>query len=120
MFIPYIIGILMYVAAFAADYMGNNIAAGVILIAEAIILGVYFYKKDKCFVSFRFLLSVFWIGGEGLAAFRLSHLHPQWTAVTWLCFALFYFVFLLGYDLAYHWNITDYKKFAWLKKKGRK
>ncbi len=100
MFTPYMIGILMNAAAFAADFAGAGAAAGIILIAEAVILGIYFYRKDGCLVSFRLLLSVFWIGGEGLAAFRLSNLHPKWTTAAWLSFAVFYFVFLLGYDLA--------------------
>lgn len=99
MLTPYIIGIGMDLAAFAADRLGSDAAAGTILIAEAVILGIYFYQKDRCLVSFRLLLSVFWIGGEGLAAWKLSRLHTDWTLMTWLCFSLFYLVWLLGYDL---------------------
>lgn len=120
MFTPYIVGIVMSVAAFIADYAGCSPAAGLILIAEAAVLGIYFYWKDRCLVSFRLLLSVFWIGGEGLAAFRLSHLHPQWTGITWLCFSLFYLVFLLGYDLAEHMGIQKLKMPRWCRKLAKR
>lgn len=117
MFTPYIISIVMNIAAFVLDYKGWNIAAGIMLIVQAVVLGIYFYKKDKCLVSFRLLLSVFWIGGEGLAAFRLSHLHPQWTSASWLCFSMFYVVFLLGYDVAEHWE-GRVRVMQWWKRAG--
>lgn len=89
----------MDILAFAVHFFGEGLQ-GWVLLAEAAALGIYFYRKDRCLVSLRLLLSVFWIGGEGLAAFRLSRLHTEWTAVTWLCFSFFYLLFLLGFDLA--------------------
>lgn len=89
----------MNILAFAVHFFCDGLQ-GWVLLAEAVALGIYFYRKDRCLVSLRLLLSVFWVGGEGLAAFRLSRLHTEWTSVTWLCFSLFYLLFLLGFDLA--------------------
>ncbi len=97
--VPYGAAVAVSLAAFLLDRHGMNAAAGGLLLILAAGLGIWFYRKDKSLVSFRLLLSVFWIGGEGLAAFRLSCFHTSWTAMSWLSFSLFYLVWLAAYDL---------------------
>ena len=94
----------MDLAAFAADRLWSDLAAGIILMAEAVMLGIYFYRKDRCLVSFRLLLSVFWIGGEALGVMKLSRLHREWTIAAWLSFSLFYLLWLLSFDLVTVWR----------------
>ena len=56
------------------------VAAGYVLLVAAVVMGLYFYKKDQSLVSFRFLLSIFWTAGEGLGVMQLSHLQSSWTS----------------------------------------
>ena len=60
------------------------VAAGYVLLVAAVVMGLYFYKKDQSLVSFRFLLSIFWTAGEGLGVMQLSHLQSSWTSQAWL------------------------------------
>lgn len=74
------------------------VAAGYVLLVAAVVMGLYFYKKDQSLVSFRFLLSIFWTAGEGLGVMQLSHLQSSWTSQAWLSFSGFYLLFLAGYE----------------------
>ena len=68
--------------------------------AAAAILGIFFLVRDSFLVSVPFLLSFFWIFGEGLALLRLSLLHEQWTDQTWISFTGFYLCFMAAFHLA--------------------
>lgn len=74
------------------------VAAGCVLLIAAAVMSIYFYRIDQSLVSFRLLLSLFWIAGEGLAVMQLSRLQTPWTSMTWLSFSGFYLLFLAGYD----------------------
>ncbi|MFQ9510732.1 MAG: O-antigen polymerase [Lachnospiraceae bacterium] len=91
--------IIMYTVSIAFGKTGQHFASGLLLLIGAIGMYIHYYLKSKCIVDFRALLSLFWIGGEGVAAFSLSKLQTEWSLITWFAFALFYFSFLLGYEL---------------------
>ncbi len=97
--IPYLAAAALDAAAWAADRSGRPLLSGCILLFLGLFLGVWFYLRERSIVSLRLLLSVFWIGGEGLAVFRLSFLMTEWTDSTWFAFSAFYLCFLGGYDL---------------------
>ena len=78
---------------------GCFVVAGCVLLIAAVVMSIYFYQRDQSFVSFRFLLSLFWTAGEGLAVMQLSHLQSPWTVQTWLSFSGFYLLFLVGYEI---------------------
>lgn len=83
-----------------AMMQGMHIAVGLLTCLVAAGLYVYFYKKTANLVNIRGLLSLFWIGGIGVAGMKLSHLSADnWDAVTWICFIGFYLCFLAGYGL---------------------
>lgn len=75
------------------------IPAGLVLITAAILLAVWFYYLERSLISFPFLLSLFWIAGEGLGAMQLSTLQDDWTVMSWICFGGFYVLFLIGYGV---------------------
>lgn len=77
---------------------GQHIASGLLLCAGAVLLFIHYFKVSRSLVDFRALLSLFWIGGEGIAAFQLSYLQKDWEIVTWCCFGAFYLAFLWGYE----------------------
>ncbi len=86
------------IASMCISKTGQHIASGLLLLLGAIFLYGYFYKKTKNLVNYRGLLSLAFVGGEGIAAFQLSNLQTEWSRMTWLCFAAFYLSFLIGYD----------------------
>lgn len=109
MLLPYAMYSIFVIIACLLERNTFFIAAGCVLLIAAIMLGIYFYRIDKSLVSFRLLLSLFWIAGEGLAVMQLSHLQTPWTNMTWLSFSGFYLLFLAGYDgmQCYLSNRTD-------------
>ena len=91
-------------AAWLLDRGGMHFAGGIVLLVTAVLLGLIFLVRDSSLVSVPFLLSLFWIGGEGLALMRLSFLHSQWSAESWMSFSGFYLFFLAGYFAAQRWT----------------
>ncbi len=98
------------VASMCISKTGQHIASGLLLLLGAIFLYGFFYKKTKNLVNYRGLLSLAFVGGEGIAAFQLSNLQTEWSSMTWLCFAAFYLSFLIGYDYKEYRDVTRKKK----------
>lgn len=96
--LPYAMYSIFAVSAAVLEQNNCFVAAGIVLLCTAVVMSLYFYKKDQSLVSFRFLLSLFWTAGEGLAVMQLSNLQSTWNAQTWLSFSGFYLFFLAGYD----------------------
>ena len=90
--------LLVSAASMFISKTGQHIASGLLLLLAAVFLYVYFYRKTKSLVNFKGLLSLSFVGGEGIAAFQLSNLQTDWSIMTWVCFAAFYLSFLAGYD----------------------
>lgn len=97
--LPYAIYSAFAVAAALLERSGFFVAAGCVLLIAAALMSIYFYCLDQSLVSFRFLLSLFWTAGEGLAVMQLSRLQSSWTIQTWLSFSGFYLLFLAGYEI---------------------
>ncbi len=102
---------LGYMAAAALGLNGWPAAAGILLCAGACGLAVLFYMESQWILDYRLLLSLFWLGGEGLAALQLSNLQQPWNIRTWAAFGLFYLVFLWG------WQLGDW---LWKRRQSRK
>ncbi len=89
---------LVYIAAAALGLSGWQTAAGILLCAGACILAVIFYMESRWLLDYRVILSLFWLGGEGIAALQLSNLQQPWNVRTWAAFGIFYLVFLWGWQ----------------------
>ena len=90
---------------------GQHIASGLLLCIGAVLLYGYYFAISRSLVDLRALLSLFWVGGEGIAAFQLSKLQTEWTITTWICFTGFYIMFLIGYELCnLFWKTRKAKK----------
>ncbi len=90
---------LGYIAAAVLGLNGWQTAAGILLCAGGCILGVLFYMESRWILDYRVILSLFWLGGEGIAALQLSNLQQPWNVRTWAAFGLFYLVFLWSWYL---------------------
>ena len=90
---------LGYIAAAALGLSGWQTAAGILLCAVACGLAVLFYMESRWILDYRVILSLFWLGGEGIAALQLSNLQQPWNVRTWAAFGLFYLVYLWGWGL---------------------
>lgn len=89
-----------YILAFTASTLGAVYLAGIVLMLEALFLYFMNYRRSGNLVDLRGLFSLSWIGGEGIACLQLSRLQSDWEIVTWVCFFLAYFFFMLGYDFS--------------------
>ncbi len=95
--------LLLYVAAWVSAGNGWQIAAGGSLGLTGFLLAVLFYRESRWILDSRVLLSLFWLGGEGVAALQLSRLQTPWTTQTWIAFGLFYLTFLWGRQGVAQW-----------------
>ena len=64
--------LLLYVAAWVSAGNGWQIAAGGSLGLTGFLLAVLFYRESRWILDSRVLLSLFWLGGEGVAAFTFA------------------------------------------------
>lgn len=94
-----IVFILWYTAAAVLGSAAYCTAAGLLLMAAGAAGAVLFYLEKKWLLDFRALLSLFWLGGEGIAALQLSKLQSPWRISTWIAFAVFYLCVLWGMEL---------------------
>lgn len=88
-----------YACSMALGKMGWDIAAGLVLIALGIFGAMYYILRTGKLTDFRVLLLLSWLGGEGIAAFKLSNLQSIWTTETWLAFGGFFLCFLVAFEL---------------------
>lgn len=98
--VEYISYSISYVLAFTASRLGLAYLAGIVLTLEALFLYLINLRRTGSLVDLKGLFSLSWIGGEGIACLQLSRLQRDWELITWICFFLAYFFFLLGYDLS--------------------
>lgn len=94
----YISYVLSYVLSYTASRLGAVYLAGIVLMSEAIFLYFLNLKESENLVDLRGLFSLSWVGGQGIACLQLSKLQSDWETITWMCFFLAYFFFMLGYD----------------------
>ncbi len=96
--IVYTAFLILSIVSMIISKAGQHIASGLLLFIGAIFLYGYYFFISKSIVDLRALLSLFWVGGEGIAALQLSNLQTEWTVTTWICFTGFYIMFMVGYE----------------------
>lgn len=99
--VEYVSYSISYVLAFTASRLGLVYLAGIVLMLEALFLYLLDFRRTQSLVDLKGLFSLSWIGGEGIACLQLSRLQRDWETMTWICFFLAYFFFLLGYDFSF-------------------
>lgn len=73
------------------------LSASMMLLVAAALYGL-FYIHTKNVVNLPGLLSLFWLGGIGVAGFKLSELSANhWSIVVWTCVLGFYVCYILAY-----------------------
>lgn len=92
--------IIVYAAAWSLGGTGKYIFSGSVLIMLAVGEYIYQWRTAGYFLDARAVFALFWIGGEGLSAMKLSYLATDWQPVTWFCFIAVFLAFLAGYDIA--------------------
>ncbi len=75
----------------------ENLFAALGFLGAAVLLYGIFYKKTRNFINLPGLLSLFWLGGIGVASLKLSRLSAEWGFLTWTALLSFYILFLIGY-----------------------
>jgi len=99
---------LYFLAATVLSYflsrISQNALSGIVLVSAAVVL----FLKDRKETGKRFplagLFSLSFVGGEGIACFKLSSLETAWEPETWLCFFAAVFFFRLFYRLTFSRN----------------
>ena len=91
----YVLAVLL---AYGFAGAGEYLFSGLVLILAAISEYLFYYKKSGFILQAEAVFSLFWVGGCGLSAMKLSRLATEWTVTTWLCFSLVYLCFIGGYE----------------------
>lgn len=89
-----------------------NEAAGILLILWALVSYVFHKNRTKDLIDAVAVFSVTWIGGIGLAQFRLSAIQTPWRISVWITFALVPLFFWMAFSL------TQYELWRFKKKKN--
>lgn len=94
------------IASYLLGQAGAYVPSGLCLMAAAVALFFVFYRRSGHLLDMKALFSLFWLGGVGVSALKLSHLATVWKNETWACFALAYVGFLAGYEMVRgsRWN----------------
>ena len=93
--------LMFSIAGFVFERAGWNFASGVIILLGAASMYIIHYVKTRHFFNLPGLFSLFFIGGEGVACFKLSRLSAShWSVITWLSIFLVYAGFMFGYAVA--------------------
>jgi oligosaccharide repeat unit polymerase len=94
-----IVYVICYAISFLSAHFTHYYLSGLSLLIAAVWLYVAEYRRTGNLVHLRGLFSLFWVGGQGLACLKLSHLASDWSTVTWICFAAAFVGFWGVYEL---------------------
>lgn len=94
-----LIGFMLVAIGIACAQGEKNTVAGVAFSTAAILLYVGMFALTKLVLNIPGILSLFWLGGIGVASFKLSHLSSKWENETWIALIGFYAVFIATYFL---------------------
>lgn len=83
-----IVYLICYVISFLLARWEHYYLSGAALLAAAVWLYIREYRHSKNLIHLRGLFSLFWVGGQGLACLKLSHLQSDWALMTWICLGL--------------------------------
>ena len=62
--------------------------SGLVLVGAAIWLYIRDYMRTGNLIHLRGLFCLFFVGGQGISCFKLSHLQTDWLLITWISFFL--------------------------------
>ena len=77
---------VVYSISFALSRMSMYAASGMLLMAAAIILASYYCIRYGRRINPPAVFSISWLGGIGVACFKLSYLETDWETLTWIAF----------------------------------
>ena len=90
--------LLFVLAAYISD-CGYFWPSALLMCGIALLLYVLFYMHSRQVVNLGGLLSLFWLGGIGVAGFKLSELSANhWSVTVWTCVLGFYICYVLCYN----------------------
>lgn len=93
----FVIFTVIYAVSFIMSRAGLYILSGILLMAAAVALSIYYYLKYGRRVCPPAVFSISWIGGVGVSCLKLSYLETDWELLSWIAFYLAYAAFILGY-----------------------
>lgn len=95
--------LMFSILGFILERSGFNILSGIVMLDGAAMLYLLQYIKTGHLFNLPGLFSLFFIGGEAAACFKLSRLSAaHWSVVTWISIFLAYAGFMLGYSFVMH------------------
>ncbi len=92
--------ILGCVLACVLSKTGEYVFSGFVLILLAAGEYAFYFRRHGYLFQLEAVFSLFWTGGMGLSAMKLSRLAEDWEYLTWISFILAYVFFILGYEWA--------------------
>ncbi|QNM07002.1 oligosaccharide repeat unit polymerase [Qiania dongpingensis] len=92
--------ILGCVLACVLSKTGEYVFSGFVLIMLAAGEYAFYFRRHGYLFQMEAVFSLFWTGGMGLSAMKLSRLAEDWEYLTWISFTLAYIFFILGYEWA--------------------
>lgn len=103
---------ICYLISFFMARFGHYYLSGAALLLAALWLygRDYFHSKNP--IHLRGIFSLFWIGGQGLACLKLSHLQSDWAVLTWISLALAYLGFWLVFELLSRTYGSGYESYS--------
>ncbi len=101
---------LAFFVSYIASLAGLYYVSGMVLILEAVYLYVHLVREMQNLTELRALFTLAWVGGQGLACFKLSRLQSDWSYITWLCFFLIYIGFGIGYEWGRKYSLDEVKE----------
>lgn len=106
---------VVYLFCYAAAYLfarsGHPFLSGLGLIVAAVYLYYEDYKRTGTILHLRGIFALSWIGGQGLACFRLSKLSTEWSTMTWFCFLAAFLVFWVAFEACtYYFGTLEQEK----------
>lgn len=94
-----VVYLICYVASYFLAAGEHYLLSGAALILAALWLYISDYRKSRNFIHLRALFSLFWVGGQGIACLKLSHLQGDWELMTWVCLGLAYVGFWVVFEV---------------------
>ncbi len=94
-----VIYLICYLASYFFARVEQYMLSGVALLMAACWLYFNDYRRFGNWIHLRGLFSLSWVGGQGIACFKLSRLQSDWALMTWICMALAFVGFWLVFEV---------------------
>ena len=114
-----IVYLISYAGSFFLAGRQHYYLSGILLMLAALWLYIRDYRHSKNLIHLRGVFSLFWVGGQGLACLKLSHLQGEWQLMSWICMALAFMGFWVVFELLSRTYGTGYDSHSrWRSFKG--